>query len=236
MIGTILLAAGKGRRFGELKQFKNYKGYTPYDVVYEKFSKRSERIITVMPDAPPNEFNLYQDHVCVPGEDLRLDSIKNGLEPLAEDDAIDKVIIAESVRPLIEEKLIDEMIDAARAFEIVIVYSPSPYVTMVDQGVGYRGYYHSQEVWIHKPRGRVRIIQPPSMWEKRILVDLMANLKPRICSSQVPAAYAPLLGYNILWLSARGRNPKITYPHEFAVFEKYIDERRAEDGRTNKSA
>ena len=225
MIGTVILAAGKGYRFGEMKQFKETDGISPLNVVVNKFSIVCGRIITVVPDK--EHFDLVTHGAAVVGGEYRLESIKNGIERWIDDESVDRIIIAEAARPFIEQEVIKEMVEVPG--DVVIVYSPCSYVVMEDVSE-YQGFYYDQEVYIHKPRGRIRIIEPPSIWRKDTLVKLLRSLKPRMASSQVPSVYAPLVTQSIGWVSARCRNPKITFRHEYAMFENYIRETKTNGG------
>jgi len=220
MIGTIILAAGKGHRFGEMKQFKKYNGVSPLDVVHAKFASVSGIMVLVVPDEMLSM--EYYAEEAVAGGEYRLESIKNGLEILKDREEVTHVIIAEAARPFVEEWLISELVDVGSYHDLAIVFSPCPHVMM--QNVSeYGGYKHDEGIWIHKPRGDVRLIEPPSMWNKRLLDDVLNNIKPRTATSQVPAAYAPMFTSNIQWVNAHCRNPKITFKHEFGMFEKYVE-------------
>jgi len=219
MIGTIILAAGKGHRFGEMKQFKEVDGVSPLDVVYAKFGRVSDRIIVVVPEgSTPCEYETVE------GGEYRLESIKAGLDMFKDDfeKHLTEVIIAEAARPFVEEWLISELVDVGSYHDLAIVFSPCPHVMMQDTSE-YQGYRYDDGIWVHKPRGSIRLIEPPSMWNKRLLEDILNNIKPRTASSQVPAAYAPLFTSNIHWVNAHCRNPKITFKHEFSMFEKYVE-------------
>ena len=217
MIGTIVLAAGSGHRFGEMKQFKEVDGISPLTVVYEKFHQVSNHVVAVVPEGNEPEGKNY-----VHGGYLRLDSIKNGYRWLMAQDVVpSEIIIAEAARPFIEMETIHAMIAEANRADVVIVYSPCPHVVMTNVS-HYRGYYNDMEVYIHQPRERVRLIEPLSIWDYRVLGDLLENLKPRWATSQVPATFAPLVTQDIAWVNARGRNPKLTYKHEFSMFEAYV--------------
>jgi len=220
MIGTIILAAGKGHRFGEMKQFKKHNGVSPLDVVHAKFAPVSKIMVLVVPDEMLS-VDYYAEEAVAGGE-YRLESIKNGLEILKDREEVTHVIIAEAARPFIEIQCINEMVEAGNWHELAVVFSPCPHVIMQDVSE-YLGYKYDHGLWVHKPRGSIRLIEPPSMWKKQLLKDVLANIKPRTASSQVPAAYAPLFTSNIQWVNAHCRNPKITFKHEFSMFEKYVE-------------
>jgi 2-C-methyl-D-erythritol 4-phosphate cytidylyltransferase len=229
MIGTIVLAAGKGARFGNMKQFLKYDKLSPFDVVYEKFRQVSDFIVAVVPEDYVAEGKNY-----VQGGYLRLDSIMNGYKWLMDQPVVPgTIVIAEAARPFIEMETIGAMLEQSKQHEVAVVWSPSPHVVMANVS-HYNGYYYDTEVYVHQPRDRIRLIEPPSAWDYRILGDLLENLKPRWASSQVPAAFAPLVSDDIAWVNAKGRNPKLTYKHEFAMFEAYV--RSEECQRILKSA
>lgn len=94
---AILLAAGKGERYGDTKQFVLFHGKPLWQCVYETLNAviPSERIVAVGID--------------IPGGATRSGSVINGLEALPDD--TDRVIIAEAARPLLTVEQVQELLD-----------------------------------------------------------------------------------------------------------------------------
>lgn len=119
-VAAILLAAGKGRRFGGQKQFYKIKGYpliffslhtlccSPFIqriilVTNQEGMKECEKIV--------KEKNLDKVKDIVIGGKRRQDSVREGLKRLKEEEL---VLIHDGARPLIDESLIKNVLDAAK--------------------------------------------------------------------------------------------------------------------------
>ena len=87
MIGAIILAGGKGHRFGGQKQFIELDGIPLWQIVYNKV----RNIV--------NEKNIVVVGIDIPGGDTRSLSVINGLRTLNTE--VTKVLILESARPLV---------------------------------------------------------------------------------------------------------------------------------------
>ena len=85
--GAILLAAGKGNRYKEVKQDVVFHGVPLWKFVHKTVSGvvNENRIVTVGKD--------------IPGGETRTESVLNGLLALLED--TDRVVIVEAARPLV---------------------------------------------------------------------------------------------------------------------------------------
>lgn len=96
-LGAIILAAGKGVRFGSQKQFLQIDGEPLWRIVQSKISKfvLSTNIVTVGID--------------VPGGTTRSESVRIGLSAL-ENRGISQIIIAEAARPLVTPEQIELLI------------------------------------------------------------------------------------------------------------------------------
>ena len=86
--GAIILAGGKGTRFGnEKKQFYKFNGKMLYEIVLEKVQTVIDRKYIVVVG------------VDIDGGDTRSLSVRNGLDSLPDD--TERVIILEAARPLV---------------------------------------------------------------------------------------------------------------------------------------
>lgn len=95
--GAILLAAGKGNRYKEVKQDVIFHGKPLWEYVYETVSQVVEKnnIIAVGKD--------------IPGGKTRTESVHKGLSALPED--TQRVVIVEAARPLVTKKQIQQLLE-----------------------------------------------------------------------------------------------------------------------------
>lgn len=93
---AILLAAGKGERYGDTKQFVLFHGKPLWKCVFDTLNAviPSDRIAAV--------------GIEIPGGATRTGSVMNGLAALPED--TDRVIIAEAARPLLTVEQVEELL------------------------------------------------------------------------------------------------------------------------------
>lgn len=95
--GAILLAAGKGNRYKEVKQDVVFHGVPLWKFVHKTVSGvvNENRIVTVGKD--------------IPGGETRTESVLNGLLALLED--TDRVVIVEAARPLVTGNQIQQLLE-----------------------------------------------------------------------------------------------------------------------------
>lgn len=95
--GAILLAAGKGNRYKEVKQDVVFHGVPLWKFVHKTVSGvvNENRIVTVGKD--------------IPGGETRTESVLNGLLALPED--TDRVVIVEAARPLVTGNQIQQLLE-----------------------------------------------------------------------------------------------------------------------------
>lgn len=94
--GAIILAAGKGTRFTQKKQFILFHGKVLWKHVYDKVEKIIERK------------NIVVVGVDIDGGDTRTESVRKGLDSLSED--TERVIILEAARPLVTIEQINKLL------------------------------------------------------------------------------------------------------------------------------
>ena len=93
--GIIILAGGKGTRYGSQKQFINFHGKQLWQHVYEKTVEITSNTVIVGVDVPSGE--------------TRSKSVMNGLHALRED--TEHVLIAEAARPLVTKEQMKTLLD-----------------------------------------------------------------------------------------------------------------------------
>uniref|UniRef100_A0A7C6AGV1 2-C-methyl-D-erythritol 4-phosphate cytidylyltransferase n=1 Tax=candidate division WOR-3 bacterium TaxID=2052148 RepID=A0A7C6AGV1_UNCW3 len=128
---AIIVGAGKGRRFGGLKQFIEFRGKPLIVHTAECFEKNKlvDRIIVVVPknmvkmtEKLLKNFNLKKIYKVVSGGKRRQDSVFNGVKVIKERDGF--VVIHDAVRPFITQRLIERGIKLCRKYKSVIFGIP----------------------------------------------------------------------------------------------------------------
>jgi len=127
-VSVIIVAAGKGKRFGSPKQFALLRGKPVLDWSMEKFIRHPEvdEIILVLPDERKKADYLGRSKkitAVVKGGPRRQDSVRKGVEALNTEMA-DIVLIHDGVRPLVSRTLISRVVDEMRRKKAVIPAVP----------------------------------------------------------------------------------------------------------------
>ncbi|TET61197.1 MAG: 2-C-methyl-D-erythritol 4-phosphate cytidylyltransferase [Candidatus Stahlbacteria bacterium] len=126
-IHTVLVAAGKGRRFGELKQFYSYNDRPLFLYALDNFetNKNIKKITVVVPinsikyvTKTIKEWRFKKVYNIIAGGKRRQDSVLNALNTIKTNSGI--VIIHDGVRPIASEKLINKGIKLCRKYKAVI--------------------------------------------------------------------------------------------------------------------
>jgi len=117
-VTAIIVAAGRGQRFGSAKQFAILKGLPLVYWSLERFEKHPEvdGIVLVVPAGEEKETFLKRYKklkAVVAGGMERQDSVRQGFLQVKPGDA-EIVLIHDGVRPLVSEGLITRVIQAAR--------------------------------------------------------------------------------------------------------------------------
>lgn len=120
-VGVILLAAGKGKRFGGYKQFENLFGVPMFEWTLEKYLF-ADQINLMLPQGV--EYRSQHDKVTVlSGGKTRFDSIKNGF--FYQTFKGWKVLIVDAARPFTKESMIHEIIEGLDDYEAVCPALPA---------------------------------------------------------------------------------------------------------------
>ena len=124
---AIITAAGSGRRFGEVKQFKKLHGKPLYQYSLDIFikSRLFDEIILVIPNNNQEEVQKkikrkYGSQVSlVIGGINRQDSVKNAIQK--SNSKVDLVVIHDAARPFITKTLIKQCISACEISDGAII-------------------------------------------------------------------------------------------------------------------
>ncbi len=193
-LGAIILAAGKGTRFGGKKQFIKIHEKMLWEIVRDK-------VLSYISDD-----NLIVVGVDCLGGKTRTESVIIGLNMLASD--TDKVIILEAARPLITKSQIEELLACDSK-------SCSFYIDLVDTVISKSGTYLDRADYCN--------LQTPQCFDYRLLLKAYSsnNFKDTTDETRVMFEYygiKPNLiegGVNLM---------KVTYKNDYDIILKMISE------------
>jgi 2-C-methyl-D-erythritol 4-phosphate cytidylyltransferase len=106
----IVVAAGRGDRFGAPKQFCELAGMRVVDHALRSLGRACAGVIVVLP--PGVEWDGAPVAAAVTGGDTRSDSVRAGLSAVP--DTADVVVVHDAARPLATRALFDAVIDAVQ--------------------------------------------------------------------------------------------------------------------------
>jgi 2-C-methyl-D-erythritol 4-phosphate cytidylyltransferase len=110
-VGAVVVAAGRGDRFGTAKQFLELDGRRLVDRAVDACRALSDEVVVVLPAGAA--WTGPAVDAAVPGGATRSDSVRAGLAALRRD--VDVVIVHDAARPLASRRLFDAVVRAVRA-------------------------------------------------------------------------------------------------------------------------
>jgi 2-C-methyl-D-erythritol 4-phosphate cytidylyltransferase/2-C-methyl-D-erythritol 2,4-cyclodiphosphate synthase len=211
-LGVVIVCAGLGKRLGGKNKANIKLGPEP---LFLKSLKTFQAISAVKEIVLVFRHKLAKDLVgdsrvsLVSGGRRRQDSVLNGLRALSKD--IDYVLVHDGARPLIEKKIILQLIKALKNHPAVIVASESTNtLKLVEKG------------WIRKtlPRDKIFQAQTPQGFKKALLLKAYQKFKQRNLTDDAGAV--ELLGQKVGIVKGSSYNLKITYPQDLAIARALI--------------
>jgi 2-C-methyl-D-erythritol 4-phosphate cytidylyltransferase len=109
-VGAVIVAAGRGERFGAPKQFLLLNGVRLVDYAVTACREFADHTVVVLP--PGAVWQGAPVHAAVAGGDQRSDSVRAGLAALPA--TVEIVIVHDAARPLASPDLFRTVIDAVR--------------------------------------------------------------------------------------------------------------------------
>lgn len=151
-VGTLIVAAGSGRRFGSQKQFELVGGVTLLEAAIERAQPISNRIVVALPsgmELPASAPELAYTH----GGDTRSASVAHAFRTLG--DQFDYVLIHDAARPFASQALYERVLAAlARGCSAVIPALESvDTLKLVDQDIVRETLDRNQIVRVQTPQG-----------------------------------------------------------------------------------
>ena len=204
---AIITAAGSGRRFGEVKQFKKLHGKPLYQYSLDVFvqSRLFDEIILVIPKSNQQKVQKeikrkYGSQVgLVIGGPDRQDSVKNAIQN--SNPNIDLVVIHDAARPFITTTLIEECIFACETSDGAII-AIQPHDTIK----------FSKDNMVEKTidRSNIWMAQTPQAFNKRKILEAYSSSDFHDLIVTDESSLMEKLGYKIMIVPGSGKNFKIT--------------------------
>lgn len=219
-IASIIVAGGSGSRMGSKlpKQFLPIAGEPILMHTIRAFydALGEHQIIVVLPS---DHITIWSElcrrhsfgveHHIVTGGKNRFYSVKNGLACVDKD--VDVVLVQDGVRPFVTERLIDDMITAARLNGAAV-----PYMAQVDS----LREICDEDRSVIVDRNRYVRIQTPQAFDKKIIQE--AYLQPYSSTFTDDASVVESMGVEINLVAGDERNIKITSPLDMVVAEAIL--------------
>jgi 2-C-methyl-D-erythritol 4-phosphate cytidylyltransferase/2-C-methyl-D-erythritol 2,4-cyclodiphosphate synthase len=224
-IAVLIVAAGRGERFGAglPKQYAFLGGRPVLRHAAETFL-RHPRVDAVRVVIGSGDEERYESAVRglagllppVVGGAARQESVRRGLESLAEEPVPDLVLIHDAARPLVSGAVIDRVIDALARWPAVL-----PVLPVVDSLKRVEGGRVSGDA----PRDGLARAQTPQGFRYPLLLQAhraVAAAEPGYTDDTAIAAAA---GLEVAWVQGEERNMKLTLPEDLAVAERFLEAR-----------
>ena len=217
-VTAVIVAAGQGRRFGSAKQFASLKGMPLVYWCLERFEKHPEvdDLVLVLPPEEEKETYLkrYKKlRAVVPGGRERQDSVRNGFEKVAPDEA-GIVLVHDGVRPLLGESLISRVIQAARESGAAVPGLPTEDTIKEVQG---------REILRTRDRGSLFRVQTPQGFSYPVLKKALESATRDAFYGTDEAMLVERLGLKVVLVEGDPRNIKITNPSDLRVAEALLE-------------
>ena len=204
---AIITAAGSGRRFGEVKQFKKLYGKPLYQYSLDIFiqSRLFDEIILVIPKSNQQKVQKeikmkYGSQVgLVIGGSDRQDSVKNAIQN--SNPNIDLVVIHDAARPFVTTTLIEECIFACETSDGAII-AMQPHDTIK----------FSKDNIVEKTidRSNIWMAQTPQAFNKQKILEAYSSREFDDLIVTDESSLMEKLGYKIMIVPGTGKNFKIT--------------------------
>lgn len=213
---AIIVAAGKAKRFGTLKQFVNIAGkpLLYHAVLPFQKCKDIDRIIIVVPEQSVSfvrqmvvKFKLSKVSEVVAGGRLRQDSVQNGLEFVSSGIAV----VHDGVRPFVKRSLISSGVRLCRKHKAVVFGLPVlETVKIVKRG----------RVLKTIERSNLYVIQTPQFFDAGLLKEAYRGIRSGHREFTDDAAVVEHAGAQVYLFPGSKDNVKITYRDQLAELTK----------------
>jgi 2-C-methyl-D-erythritol 4-phosphate cytidylyltransferase len=218
-VGVIIVAGGKGTRIGgeELKQFRWVAGKPMLLHSLQTLQAREDvaMVVVVLPhehvgDPPPWLFQCDTERLLLSvGGRERSDSVRNGLEDLP--DGLSIVVVQDAARPLITDRMVDDVITAARSG-----VGAAPGIHVVDT---LKRIDDERRIVETVDRSHVVRIQTPQAFPRAMIEEAHSRASEERIVATDDAALCERLGMTVVIVPGSERALKITTEEDFARAE-----------------
>lgn len=217
---AIIVAGGAGKRFGskEPKQFLllNKKKMFIWSILAFKKVKECKQIILVVPEYKLLEMEkykkLYKINVVCGGKE-RYNSVQNGLKVVK--DTINVVAVHDAARPLITDKIIKNVFNAA------VKYGGAIAANVARDTIKFSKNGKSIEKSID--RNNIWQAQTPQMFKTEMLKKVYSSKIPKNITDD--AQLVEKVGKKVMLVDAGYENFKVTQPIDFKLAEYILKKR-----------
>lgn len=211
-ISAVIVAAGKGKRFGSKKQFKFIGRKKVVELTVSKLLEISElkEVVVVLPKEDIyRKFNFSRSVKIVPGGATRQHSVFNGL--LALPDTTDIVLIHDGVRPVISPEIIRKSIVAAKKYGACLVAVPSKDTVKI----GKNGFVISTP-----NRQNIFLAQTPQTFKYSVIMNAYKKAFSEHFFATDDSALVERLGKKVKIVLGDYKNIKITTKEDLTLISK----------------
>ena len=219
-VTAVIPAAGSGIRMGleEAKQYLELGGKPLLARTLRAFQECHlvNAVIIVVPEKDVDyclqqivqRYQLSKVYKVISGGERRQDSVRNGIEAVA--DSCRWVLVHDGVRPFVSTELIEKVIKAARRFRAVITGLP---VTETIKQAGSKG-----NVLRTIKRRDLWLIQTPQIFRREdIHLAHQEALRQGWTEATDDAFLVEKIGISVKIIEGEERNIKVTTPHDLQV-------------------
>ncbi|PKM93019.1 MAG: 2-C-methyl-D-erythritol 4-phosphate cytidylyltransferase [Elusimicrobia bacterium HGW-Elusimicrobia-4] len=214
-IAAIIVAAGKGLRFGSKKQFEFIGKRKIIELTVSKFLKVSDikNIVLVLPKEDIKNvgqtFRFATKIKIVAGGLTRQHSVFNGLSALSSN--TDIVLIHDGVRPFVSEKIIKDSIISAKKYGASVVAVPSKDTVKIVKN----GFVVSTQ-----ERKNIFLAQTPQAFKYSLIMRAYKKAFKEKYFSTDDSALVEKLGKKVKVVSGDYKNIKITTKEDLSLNSK----------------
>lgn len=208
-IAAVIVAGGKGKRFGSKKQFEFIGKRKVIELTVSKFLKISDikNIVLVLPIEDIKRKLDFSNRIkIVPGGKTRHHSVFNGLSILSSD--TDIVLIHDGVRPFVSEKIIKDSIVSAKKYGACVVAIPSNDTVKIAKN----GFIISTP-----ERRNIFLAQTPQAFKYSLIMRAYKKAFEKNFFSTDDSALVEKLGKKVRIVSGDYKNIKITTKEDLSL-------------------
>jgi len=215
---AIIVASGKGLRFGQRKQYVYLKGKQVLEYSVETFNSHPliDEIILILDSPVQGEpFKDKYDKVkeIVKGGERRTDSVYSGLRKINCNEE-DLILIHDGVRPLVSRDLITRVIEKAKEKNAAI-----PVIAIEDTVK----FCEEDRVIKTLERDKIFRVQTPQAFTWKILKEAFDKAYSEGYAGTDEAYLVEKLGLKVYTVEGDIRNIKITTPFDLKLVEFYLE-------------